>query len=453
MNWFRIREIKKTSWIPAMVFLMNNPNIAAQTSVATYPVVGQPIPTFRLTDVHYYPKEYFDPKEAQGKWLILDFWTLGCTGCVQSFPKLNQLQAAFKDQIQFLLIGINDKKYNKNIEQAFETYKKRLGLNLAIAYDSVLKGQFGVQAVPHVVIVDPEGKVYAVTSSISLTQDNLQALINHKKPVLWPLEVAPGALPTPRRNWKYEIISKKEIPDDLLYRSVLSVNKGEPFMGTELIDQTVSEGFFQTTRDLAGLYKFAWFGKPVWADHDGDTLYYRHYWKEPVLEVRDSSLFQHDYNTNTGFYNYSLVVPRQKATKEYLMKLMQSDLEKSFGFTAAIETRLMPYWKLTATETAKKRLKSNNNGEKEIELGPAVIHGKGLPVELLLHQIRRYYTAHIPVIDETGITGGIDIDLKAAFIDIEDVRKALLEHGLLLEKGIRPMNVLVVRDMRAVTMP
>jgi hypothetical protein len=130
------------------------------------------------------------------------------------------------------------------------------------------------------------------------------------------------------------------------------------------------------------------------------------------------------------------------------MKHMQSDLENYFGFTATIETRMMPYWKLTATEVAKKQLKSQYTKEKLVESGPTLFKCKGVKVEFLMAQVIHYSTERsIPFIDETGITGPIDINIKAAFIDIGDVRKVLRKYGLLLEKSTKPMQVLVIHDI------
>jgi hypothetical protein len=226
----------------------------------------------------------------------------------------------------------------------------------------------------------------------------------------------------------------------------LSINKGERTTGTEIIDQNVTEGFFQIAgRDLASLYKFAWFGQPYWVAWD--TLHYYNYWREPVLALRDSSLFQYNYDAYTGLYNYSLIVPREKSTKEYLMKTMQRDLENNVGFTAIVETRMMPYWKLTATPQAKKKLLSTHTKPERVENGPEIINVKAIPIEELVAHIIHYSSGPMPIINETGITERIDINLEAAFIDIEDVRSALRKYGLLLEKSMKPMKVLVVKEM------
>src|SRR5688572_28669027 len=101
----------------------------AQSEMKDYTVIGQTIPHFTLTDVHHYSNSTFSPGDAKGNWLILDFWNRYCIVCVESFPKINQLQTDFKDRIQFMLVGQKDKKLNQNTEHVFERYRKSLGLN------------------------------------------------------------------------------------------------------------------------------------------------------------------------------------------------------------------------------------------------------------------------------------------------------------------------------------
>lgn len=408
--------------------------VASAQPEQDYPVVGEQIPNFKLTNVHYYSQKTFDPQEVKGKWIILDFWSKGCVACVQSFPKVNELQDEFKDDIQFLLIGKND-KYNRNIEQVFEKYRKKLGLNLAIAYDSAIFKQFRIQGVPYVVVIDPEKKVYAITGSQFFTPEKIKALFDKGK----PLAISPGST----GRWKH-LLSETEIESsNFLYRSVLSPYGGEAMSGSFVIDQYASQGYHQVVRaNLFQLYKIAWFGMGYWPGGD----FYNSHWQDPVLEIMDSSAFQFNYDTYEGFYNYSLTVPKAKATKAYLMEVMQRDLKNYFGYEVAIETRMMPYWKLTATENARKNLKTKSKIHKG-GFEPIGIDGERIMVENILNEIERYNSdEHFPFIDETNIKGLIDISFSAVMTDMEDVSKALKKHGLILEKSKKEFKVLVIRD-------
>lgn len=422
-------------------FLLSIQTGVAQTS--EYPLIGESMPPFKLNNVRYYEHSIFDPAEVRPKWLVLDFWNKHCTVCVESFPKINQLQKDFKDHIQFLLVGQSDKKYNQNIESIFERYRKTLDLRLSIAYDSALFTQFKIQGVPHVIIVDPKGKVYAITISPELTHEKLQALIEGKQPSFkaktYDFENVATSRPS---EWNYSKMGNTEDGNkEVLYRTVLSIYQGEPLTGTWRIDENKEAGFFHLERaDVGQLYCMAFFGEVNWGRQG---IYFTH-WKYPVLEIKDSTLFNFDYKTNAGLYNYSLIVPKEKATKRFLMKIMQLDLKNYFGFEISEETRMMPCWKLSATEKADNLRSISTHHEGDV--GPAGIRAKRISVESILEFIEFYNRDEdIPFINETNLDY-IDINFSAAMTEMDDVRKALRKLGLILEKSKKQTKVLVIRD-------
>jgi len=417
----------------------------AQVIENDYPVVGKPLPEFRLINVHHYGDKTFDPRSLKGKWIILDFWNKACVSCVHSFPKVNKLQEEFKDRVQFLLVGQNDKKYNWNIEQVFERYRKTLDLNLASAYDSVLFSRFKIQGVPHVIIIDPAGIVYAVTFGSELTQQNIQLLISNQHPKFKRNDfefISSRILES--TIWKYGMENSND-ENDFLYRSILSKNKGEVMTGTWMIDQNVSQGFYHVERATLGqLYCLAYFGQANWGRRD---LYFTH-WKYPILAMKDSSLFQFDYSKNSGFYNYSISIPKDVATKERLMQMMQRDLKNYFGYEVMEETRLMPYWKLTAVKEMDRL--ATKSKEYQAEVGPSGVSAKRIAPENILDFIELYdKDKKMPFIDATNLSY-IDINFSAAMTELDDVRKALRKQGLLLEESKKEMIVLVISGSKSI---
>jgi thiol-disulfide isomerase/thioredoxin len=393
----------------------------------TRPTVGQSVPEFWLSDVHHYSKRTIGPGDLKGKWAILDFWSKGCTACVKSFPKLNELQREFKNEVQFVLVGIND-KYNKNIELVYERFRQKLGLNLTIAYDSILPRQFGVTAVPHVVILDPESNVYSVTYSDFLQKDNIENMI-HKGP-------SAAIRETSQRGKLWEFWTPDTANNNrMLYRSILSNYAGEALTSSAAIGDDVNKGMFQTVHlTLAGLYfaAFDWYSLPSQSR-----------WEHPIFEINDSSQFQFDTYSYKGLYNYSVSVPAN--TKQRIMNVMQADLKKYFGYEILIEKRAMPYWRLTASKTAIKHLASTS-GDYYFAGEPIGVVGRKITIANVLDVIRQYSQQPLPFIDETGISEQIDINFNAVMTDLDDVRKSLARHGLQLEVSHKQMTVLVIRD-------
>jgi hypothetical protein len=251
---------------------------------------------------------------------------------------------------------------------------------------------------------------------------------------------------TRRVAWKYGSKEDKIQQETFLYRSILSSYQGEEYEFSERIDENASQGFFKVTNmSLNSLYKFAYLGRVTWGPRD--SIYFIH-WPSAILETADSSRLLAEFNATSPLekFNVSISVPKARANRSGLMKALQSDLQNYFGYSASVETRLMPCWVLTATDQARKKLKSSYP-KYQGESGAAGIHAKHLPMELLFAEIRHYAPPpYVPVFDETGIIDPIDIDFDAAMIDLEDVKKALSKHGLILEKTNRLMKVLIIRD-------
>lgn len=395
----------------------------------TRPVVGQPAPEFWFSDVHYYSKKTIGPGDLKGKWVILDFWSQGCTACVKSFPKLNELQQEFKKDVQFLLVGINDKN-NKNIKRIYERFREKLNLNLTVAYDSVLPRQFEVSAVPYVVILDPSSNVHSITNSDFLQRDNIYNMINNKPGV---------AREASQRGKVWEFWANDTLKNNrLLYRSILSHYAGEALTGGAAIDKEVENGTYQTVHlTLRDLYfaAYNWYDLPVHSR-----------WDHPILEINDTSEFQFDSYSYAGFYNYSITVPASKSTRPYIIELMQADLKKYFGYEIFVEKRRMPYYRLVASENGKKRLMSTAR-ELYYDASAIGLTGRKITIENLLSLIRQYNSKQpLSFVDETGITGNIDISFTAVMTNLEDVKRALNQSGLRLELAYKQMFVLVVRD-------
>ncbi len=174
---------------------------------------------------------------------------------------------------------------------------------------------------------------------------------------------------------------------------------------------------------------------------------YGRYWLRPILEVNDSALFDLDPRTGRNAWSYSLTVPPGKGTADFMRKAMQRDLSVYFGYDITTETRTMSCWNLKATDIA--RIKLKTKGGKPYNIGSfAELKMVNIPLYELIRHISNYSQPSLPIVDMTGITGHIDLELNATMMDIADVRRALASQGLILEKGTKDMKVIVVRENR-----
>jgi thiol-disulfide isomerase/thioredoxin len=103
--------------------------------------------------------------DHRGSVVVVDFWATWCKPCVKSLPELVALAGKHKDA-GLKVVGINlDYQRGALIQflgqlplpwpQVIFEEKDKLGWN------NPLVRQFGVEAIPHLIVVDKEGKLYA----------------------------------------------------------------------------------------------------------------------------------------------------------------------------------------------------------------------------------------------------------------------------------------------------
>ncbi|GLU56229.1 TlpA family protein disulfide reductase [Dyadobacter frigoris] len=429
--------------------------------------VGENFPVSLTDTVGFYNKDQKRTVASlAGRFSIIDFWTPGCLSCIESLPKLNKLQAAFGPDLQILMVGKDrlDKNSTRVAAQVYNKYKERYNLDLLVAYNSDLFMKLGVSFVPYVIWVDDKGIVKALTSSTELTAANIEKFVHGQD-----FEFVDRSAAADKQKMDETFPDGDAASDDeRVYSSVLKKWRKE----TRMIHQpymSSSEPYWEGMKpngirvagvSLSELYRLAYGDSVSWMPgffHAGSSVLrdrfarsaYGIFWSNPVLELEDSAEFTADIQTGINLYCYELLVPKSRATTQYLTKLMRQDLMKYFGYQVRVEKREMPCWKLVVTHAgAANKLKSK--GLKCIMAhSPASLDMANIPVYQLIRQIWEYNPGELPIIDQTAIDHYIDIHLDAVMNDITDVRKGLQLNGLDLVRSRKEMNVIVVSSKTA----
>lgn len=119
-----------------------------------------------------------DLSAMENKVIILDFFDTFCGTCIQSMPKLQQLQNKLKSKLQIINVAWQDKA---TLDKFFanNVFLKENNVDLPVIYsDSYLKELFPHQSAPHVVFLY-KGKVQAITGNKLVTEANVLALLNN----------------------------------------------------------------------------------------------------------------------------------------------------------------------------------------------------------------------------------------------------------------------------------
>jgi len=407
------------------------------------PVVGKPCAPIHFEDVKYSSQPVFDLEAHRGKWVILDFFSAGCSACFSSFPKLNALRKEYAGKIDFLLIGKDD----RHIRKSYENYRVKESLNLPVAYDTSVISRMGIGSFPIDIWVDDKGIIRAATGPDDLDHANLDAFLKGE-PFTFT-DVSDTAILKQRafyKNNKLLLVNGNGGDDTtFLFRSILSHwdKRAEANSARTIRDfaDYIHAGCFQCTgEDLSTLYRCAYSGEVIWSYEDS---LYGLWWPEPLLEISDSSLFAYDFKTGKNLFSYAVSVPVARTGD--MMRIMQNDLENYFGFRAAVETRKMPCWNLVVSDPQKVALlKTKHTGIKSEYYFNSVLI-TNCPITRLF-RITGKLDDPAPWVDLTGIKENIDISFSADMLDINAVRKALHEKGLDLVKGVRDMQVVVIRN-------
>jgi peroxiredoxin len=72
---------------------------------------GDPLPQFSAADLE---ENVFDTKETAGKVLLLDFWSIGCSSCLEEMPHLVDLYNKYHEQ-GLVALGINTDRKEKRV--------------------------------------------------------------------------------------------------------------------------------------------------------------------------------------------------------------------------------------------------------------------------------------------------------------------------------------------------
>jgi thiol-disulfide isomerase/thioredoxin len=404
------------------------------TTDSVYPETGKICPDFHLTGIEDYSLNHSSINGFRGKWLLLDFWERGCRSCVEALPKINEQQKKHADQLQYVLIGREDKEMR--IRTVYENLKKSLNLQIPHLYDTALFHYFDIPACPTTVIIDPKGVVYGYTYGLSNAQ--LDSLLSGKN---FPFMKVYRS--HERRKPLLDISDLRDNDERLIFRSQLNkwgYNSG--LGGGRRTPLHANKGKFETcAANLLELYMLAYFGEDG-IGSSRDSLYGKVFGR-PVIEFSEQEHISMDSIENT-LYCYSIVLPQDKEDRNTVMRIMQNDLKNYFGYNISIEEREMPCWKLTSSDEGKKMLLTKGdtpyyNGS--IDTGFIV---KNFPIREVLALFR---AIKLPIIDETGINGNIDIHFKHTVLTEEEIKKGLKENHLLLQKSNTKMRVLIIHNL------
>lgn len=403
-------------------------------------ILGQKIPEMEFSNILNYNADKLRISDFKGKLIILDFWNHYCTACIKSFPKLDSLQKAFKNDIQIILVNSESKDSTKRF------FEKRPRIKrpdlIIITGDKKLSEMFPAEGYPYCVWIDSLGIVRRFSGSHAITAHSISSFFNGEEQNFID--------PTKRRFGSPVNFT------GFKYLSYISQCQDSLYIGnTEKVyaDDSNYAHIASNCASVVELFKKA-FGEK--GKYNFDTPY------GLVLEMKDSSEFTKpsyselldDWTLKHG-YNYELYLPSSKAGHFY--QIMQDDLKRYFSVEATVKEKNIKSVVLKIIDPA--RIKTKGGSVMNSFGGPGYgmqasdqyRYLRNQPYSLLSTYLRLWIQYYYPYYDKVQFPFNIDIRVREESVNpfnIDKLNEDLSKAGLKLVFEERPCLVLHLRQIQ-----
>ncbi|MEM9643370.1 MAG: M56 family metallopeptidase [Planctomycetota bacterium] len=144
---------------------------------------GEPVPDMK--EGKWINTDATSLSDLRGRFVLLDFWFVGCGPCIQEIPTLKLIHDTFSTD-QLTIVGMHT---NSQTPQAVEAYLGEKGIEYPVVVDDARGAitesyaSLGVSSFPSYILIDPNGKIVRNSSvhdesGDSLRSDKIQ-LIRH----------------------------------------------------------------------------------------------------------------------------------------------------------------------------------------------------------------------------------------------------------------------------------
>ncbi len=113
--------------------------------------------------------------EFSGRYILLDFWSVGCGPCMESIPEGNGIAGECSDRLAFVRVSLDPKDtWLKAVKDKKSDCHE---WNELKAWGAGLSAAYRVNGIPHFVLISPEGKVIDIWSGYG--RGSLRSKIAH----------------------------------------------------------------------------------------------------------------------------------------------------------------------------------------------------------------------------------------------------------------------------------
>jgi len=395
--------------------------------------IGDQVPDILIDNIINNDKRSIRTSDYKDKLLVLDFWDTTCSVCIASMPKLDSLQRVFADKMKLLSVTwmAEDDVAHFFKTNRFLNEQKTLVHRASVVDDQILRTYFRHQASPHIVWIY-KGKVAAITDMAFVNADNIKTILEGK-PIDWPL-----------KNDAFDPTSPF-----LSLNALAEGGANSPFFGySVLTGQTTtvstSVGGINYIQDtVLNRSRIATFNQSIF--HTYQLLLVNTRLDPPTyvispgrifLDVKDPSrfLYKEEFGNQVDWNKKNLIcyekVKQGLVDKTFIAKEAVEDLNNRLGIKGSYQMRKVNCLVFVKTDKPVTDTLAPEEG------------GAIIPFIIIMSlDITQRYP---PAIDETGFTGGLN--LQPSDGTIIGLRKEMQRHGLDLIEAEREIEILVISD-------
>lgn len=441
-----------------LVFFLHN-SLSAQIPKALNE--GDFLPSLTLYNVDNYTDDKINTMDFRGKIVLLDFWSIGCPPCIAALPKLDSLRLEFKDDLKIILVS-NISKEKIADYYAFKS-QNDVGNEISMLYhrfiavnkDKLLHQLFPHRTIPHYIWIDKEGKYVKATNSEQVNSENIRNMIN--KQTLKGVSKSDFLDYNHEKPHMMQVLNKDE--KLLGYYSV--VIRHMPGIGgggrTIVVDSILKEVRITKINHTILDFYLDIFSRGRATEGYNSSFF--DYGKRIVVQTADSARF---FRTKSALgnkewaslnkFSYESRMPFQDNSSLY--GSYQRHIDDFFQISSRLVKQKMPSIVLELVGDSTKFLfngdakkikylfKKDNKG---LDLKGAYM--KNLTALLTKENLNKPYL----FVDETGISGRVQMRIESPLDDLEALTKELrLKYNIRAKKRNRILDVLVLTDERPV---
>lgn len=392
--------------------------------------IGDQVPDIVIQNVVNYKTNQIRLSNFKDKLVILDFWGTYCLPCVEHFPLIQALQNKFRKDVFFLPVDI-DSKFDSpsRIIKFFKARNKVFNLP-SVVQDSILRTMFNIQYMGRYVWIQ-NGIVKQITDAEEVNEQNIAKIIrNEEVPLRQIVKVENDYTKPLLVNGNGSTVPLSYCMRSMLFRYTPQLTGGG--FDTDSIGNVTRIYDYNTS-----VFNLIQLANPG----------YNHFFGRVKMQTKHADVIRGNPQTDSALrknaYGYEAIFP--SVPRHIALRYVKEDLARYFPFTLDSAKIIDTCWVIKLSNKNRPKFSDQSKSETNIyeQLGlPVYFHNR--TISELRFELEALFK--IPVLDETGYTSNVWLDLPSDTSDPVKVSKSLQKQGFILTKELRPIEFLIVKD-------